>query len=99
MCINKGEKFYHDLTMIDAHYKNYMFAEAGTSTYFVLKTIDPLVFSCYFAVFEYSDSLDLYRQTLKDFNKLLYNTVHNMGNVYDLTEEGIKRMIDYETEY
>ena len=27
---------------------------------------------------------------------LLYNFCHNLGNVYDLTEEGIKRSIDFE---
>jgi len=76
-----------------------MFGEAGKSTYLVLKTIDPLVYSCYFATYEYGQSLDIYVQTLKDINKVLYNSIHNLGNIYDLTEEGIKRMIDYETEY
>ena len=64
-----------------------------------MKTIDPIVFSCYFATFEYYYSLETYANTIKDFNKLLYNFAHNLGNIYDLTEEGVKRMIDYKEEY
>lgn len=27
---------------------------------------------------------------------LLFNFCHNLGNIYDLTEEGIKRTVDWE---
>lgn len=99
VCVNKTETMYDEVNKIIEHYKNEEFGEAGRATYLVLKTIDPIVFSCYFATFEYYYSFETYANTLKDGNKLLYNFAHNLGNVYDLSEEGIKRMIDYETEY
>jgi len=58
----------------------------------VLKSIDPIVFSCYYTLFEYYMAMGLYAATLIDVNKLLYNLVHNLGNIYDMTEELIHRM-------
>ena len=80
-------------------YKNKSFGEAGYSTYNVLKTIDPVVFACYFATFEYKYAFEIYYGTLRDFKKLTFNTAHNLGIIYDYTEEAIYRWIDVETEY
>jgi len=80
-------------------YKNKSLDEAGYSTYYVLKGIDPIVFSCYFATIEYKYAFDIYYNTLQDFNKLTYNTCHNLGVIYDYMEEAIYRWIDVETEY
>ena len=99
VCVNQTENMYDRILEIRDHYEAYEFGEAGRATYLVLKTIDPIVFSCYFATFEYYYSFDTYANTLKDGNKLLYNFAHNLGDIYDLSEEGIKRMIDYESEY
>ena len=53
----------------------------------VLRNIDPIVFSCFFTVFEYSDALSVYVGTLTNFDRLVYNAAHNLGNIYDLIEE------------
>jgi len=73
-------------------YEEYEFAEAVMATYKILKSIDPIVFSCYFSSFEYYMALTLYMQTVQDWHKLLYNLAHNLGNIYDLTEEFIWRI-------
>jgi hypothetical protein len=74
--------------------QNYEFAEAVMSTYNIFKSIDPIVFSCYFSSFEYYLALTMYSQTLRDWHKLLFNLTHNLGNVYDLTEELVYRITD-----
>lgn len=71
------------------------FAEAGYSTYQILKSFDPIIFSCYYSLFEYYIALEIYKDTGKDIKKLTYNLAHNLGNIYDLTEEGIIRSIDF----
>ena len=40
--------------------QNYEFAEAVLSTYKILKSIDPIVFSCYFTTVEYYLALTTY---------------------------------------
>jgi len=40
--------------------------------------------------------MNIYSATLIDPNKLLYNLVHNLGSIYDLTEELIWRSADFE---
>jgi putative heme iron utilization protein len=42
-------------------------------------------------LFEYYIALGIYAQTGKSINKLTYNFAHNLGNIYDMTEEGIVR--------
>lgn len=76
-----------------------MFAEAVVSTYRIFKTIDPIVFSCYHSVFEYYLALTFYTNTVSDWKKLIYNLAHNLGNIYDLTEEIVFRLGDVENEY
>jgi len=34
--------------------------------------------------------------TATDANKVAYNLIHNLGMIYDLTEEGIYRSMDWE---
>lgn len=46
-------------------------------------------------VFEYNQALSIYVDTLSDPQKLLYNSVHNLGSIYDLTEESIWRSLDF----
>ena len=60
--------------------------------------MDPIVYSCYFSGFEYWVALQIYFATTSDFNKLLYNFTHNLGDIYDLTEEAIFRFYDFEYE-
>ena len=75
------------------------FAEAVVATYKIFKTIDTIVFSCYHSVFEYYLALTFYTATIGDWKKLLYNLAHNLGNIYDLTEELVYRMKDAEKDY
>ena len=79
-------------------YEDELFAEAGQATYVVIKSIDPIVFSCYYSAFEYWLAIQIYFATISDFNKLLYNFTHNLGNIYDLTEEAVLRFYDFEDE-
>jgi hypothetical protein len=65
----------------------------------VLKSIDPIVFSCYYTIFEYYLALGLYVDTISDFNKLLYNLTHNLGPIYDMVEEFVYRMMDAKEEW
>jgi len=44
---------------------------------------------------EYYLALLMYRSTLTDPNKLVYNFAHNLGSIYDMSEEGIYRSIDF----
>ena len=46
--------------------------------------------------FEYYIALNIYSDTLTDPNKLLYNFVHNLGSIYDLSEEFFWRSADFE---
>lgn len=39
--------------------------------------------------------MQIYQETGKDIKKLGYNFAHNLGNIYDMTEEGIIRSIDF----
>ena len=39
--------------------------------------------------------MQIYGETGKDWRKLTYNLAHNLGNIYDMTEEGIIRSIDF----
>lgn len=80
-------------------YKQELYSEAGISTYRVLKSIDPIVFSCYYTVFEYYLAMGLYVGTLTSWNKLLYNLTHNMGPIYDMIEEFVHRMMDAKNEW
>jgi hypothetical protein len=80
-------------------YKDEYYAEAGRSTYDILKAIDPILSSCYFSVFEYYIAAEEYRNTGSDINKLSYNFAHNLGSIYDLSEEGIKRSLDIENQW
>ena len=73
-----------------------MYSKAGQSTYEVLTSADPIIFSCFFSFFEYSEALSGYIGTMSDIRKLSYNVAHNLGNIYDLVEEGFKRSIDWD---
>lgn len=79
-------------------YRDEYYAEAGRSTYDILKSIDPILTSCYFSVFEYYVAIEEYKATARSINKLAYNFAHNLGSIYDLTEEGIRRSADFENQ-
>lgn len=59
----------------------------------VIKSVDPIIFSCYFTLFEYAGSMGVYVGTLTHVDRLLYNIAHNLGNIYDLVEEGLVRTL------
>lgn len=60
VCTNETEHFGLKIESIYYEYKNLSFGEAGRSTYYVLKTIDPIVFACYFATFEFKNAFEIY---------------------------------------
>jgi hypothetical protein len=90
---------YNNSKNIYGEYQDEYFAEAGYSTYDILKSVDPIIFSCYYSLFEYYIAMSIYQRTGKDINKLTYNFAHNLGNIYDLTEEGIIRSEDIKVVY
>lgn len=49
----------------------------------VLNSVHPITFSCYMSVFEYAAAGDYYMETFSDANKILYNLIHHLGNIYD----------------
>jgi len=73
-------------------YEDLMFTEAVISLYKILKSIDSLIFSCYYSTFEYTLGFSQYASTITNWKKLLYNMTHNAGNVYDLIEELVYRL-------
>ena len=95
LCSGNSSIFYNKTLGVVAEYEREYYGEAGKSTYRILKSIDPIIYSCYFTLFEYYVALSLYGRTASDLNKLSYNFVHNLGSIYDLTEEGIYRGVNY----
>lgn len=61
--------------------------------------MDPIVFSCYYTVFEYYLAMGLYINTISDWNKVFYNIAHNLGKIYDMVEEFIYQSIDFKSLY
>ena len=88
----KGVAIYNE-------YSNLYIAEAGYSTFNLLRAIDPVINNCYMSAFDYSISFTLYVGTITSWEKMLYNICHNLGNIYDLVEEAIKRSIDWDHNY
>ena len=97
-CQSNITVFYNASTGVVGEYQDEYYAEAGRSTYEILKSIDPILTSCYFSIFEYYVAIEEYKATASSLSKLTYNLAHNLGSIYDLTEEGIKRSYDIETQ-
>lgn len=99
MCQSNASVLYFNSMGVKGEYEDGYYAEAGYSTYEILKSVDPIIFSCYYSLFEYYIALEIYRETGKDINKLTYNFAHNLGSIYDMTEEAIYRSADIEEVY
>lgn len=52
--------------LINDEYANETYAKAGQSTYEVLASADPIIYSCFFSFFEYSGALESYVETISD---------------------------------
>lgn len=76
-------------------YRELELDEAGNSTYSILFSVDQIYTGCYYMFFEYYKALEVYVATLIDINKLLYNFMHNLGSIYDLSEETYWRIMDF----
>lgn len=92
ICEANTTTFINQSMSIEGLYQEEEIAEAGIATYKILKSVDGILFSCYYTTFEYYLALGLYIETLTDANKLLFNLAHNLGAIYDLTEEMIYRL-------
>lgn len=44
-------------------------------------------------------ALNLYGETAADGNKMLYNVAHNLGSIYDLTEEATAKLGNFTEEW
>jgi hypothetical protein len=78
-------------------YANVELTQAGLASYSIIKSVDAIFFSCYYAFFEYYTAILLYTGTVSDIGKLGYNLVHNLGKIYDLIAELIYRCMDWDT--
>lgn len=99
ICESNTTTFINKSMSIEGLYIDEEYAEAGLATYQILKSVDGILFSCYYTTFEYYLALGLYIDTLTDANRLLFNLAHNLGAIYDLTEELIYRMSEAEQQY
>jgi len=95
VCQGNLTVFYGGASVVYDEYAESLYAQAGRSTYEILKSIDPIIFSCYFSLFEYVIAVNIYQDTVTDPLKMVYNLAHNLGSIYDVTEEGIHRSIDF----
>jgi len=60
LCTGNGTVIYNKTLGVVDEYKNQEYGLAGNSTYNILKSVDPLIFSCYYSAFEYAIALELY---------------------------------------
>ena len=99
VCGGKLTLIWEQGVKIYEQYSELYIAEAGYSTFNLLRAIEPVINSCYMSAFDYSISFTLYVGTITSWEKMLYNIAHNLGNIYDLVEEAVKRTIDWEHNY
>lgn len=99
VCGGKLTLIWEKSVAIYEEYSELYIAEAGYSTFNLLRAIDPVINNCYMSAFDYSISFTLYVGTITSWEKMLYNLAHNLGNIYDLVEEAIKRTIDWQHNY
>jgi hypothetical protein len=95
LCSGNATIFYNKTLGVAAEYQREYYGEAGRSTYRILKSIDPIIYSCYFTLFEYYVAMVLYSRTARSGSKLSYNFVHNLGSIYDLTEEAYFKIVNF----
>lgn len=57
----------------------------GATIKSMLQAVNPIGYACYNTIFEFYQIVLDYMVTVTDINKLFYNVVHNLGNIYDDT--------------
>lgn len=75
------------MNIIGLQLNNEVFDEATVTIHQMLKAIYPVSFACYYSVFEFIIIGKDYFMTIQDWRKVLYNVIHNLGNLYDNIEE------------
>jgi len=90
-CSSNLTSFAAEWTAAGAQMTDGNLTQYGYSTHAMIKSIDPIIFSCFFTLFEYSDALQIYVETLTHPDRVVYNVAHNLGIIYDLVEEGLGR--------
>lgn len=63
VCQGNLTVFYGGASVIYDEYAEQLYAQAGRSTYDILRSIDPIIFSCYFSLFEYVIAFTIYQET------------------------------------
>ena len=63
VCQGNLTVFYGGASVIYDEYAERLYAQAGRSTYDILRSIDPIIFSCYFSLFEYVIAFTIYQET------------------------------------
>ena len=58
-------------------------ADAAVSAENVLEAVHPIAYSCYTSIDEFGQTSEYYMDTFSDFNKVSYNLIHKLGNIYD----------------
>src|SRR4051812_45433339 len=72
-----------NLNLLNLQMTNSIFDEASVSINRLLKAINPASLSCYYSIFEFVQIGQDYFFTIQDLNKIAYNIIHNLGNIYD----------------
>ena len=57
--------------------------KASISVENVLASVHPITFSCYYSVYEFGTTGDYYMETIVDFQKISFNLVEKLGQIYD----------------
>lgn len=98
ICQNNTLTVYNNSLGVYTKYQSLELDEAGNSTYRILYSVDNIYTACYYMFFEYFIALQVYVNTALDWKKLLFNTLHNLGSIYDLGEETYFRIVDFENQ-
>jgi hypothetical protein len=99
LCSGNATILYNKSQGVWEEYERAYYEEAGYSTYRILKSVDPIIVSCYKTVNDYGESLVGYADTLSNGDRVVYNMVHNLGSIYDLTEEGYYKIVNFKDEW
>lgn len=71
------------VALLNLQFSNNVYDEAARTLNKMAKAINPVAFACYYSLFEFIQIGKDYFFTVQDMNKLAYNLIHNLGNLYD----------------
>jgi hypothetical protein len=85
-CVFKTEEYYTNVTkQLMGTIKDDSFTLPGLilSTTYLLQNVDPTIKACLWTVDETGDAFYLYGFNFEDPERILFNFIYNLGNIYD----------------